>query len=241
MKKIYLLIVLLALQLNSQNLEVRYSYLLIDEADDYGLVLAYNLKLLSTGEKTLLEFTTKDTAFVTPVNGLLEFGVNTNMNSKFKHFKDLKNKLYYFKAPYQQEIVIDDDYTIKWQIMDEHKTIHNYYSQKAVGSFRGRKYEVYFTPEIPIHDGPLKFDGLPGLVLSVKSSDGMVNIKAETIRFLDLHSLENPYQNQKTITWTAFSKQYKKKFEKLINYSNNSEETDMIIPNRTYEYFFEVK
>ena len=34
--------------------------------------------------------------------------------------------------------------------------------------YAGRNYVVWFTPDIPINDGPYKFCGLPGLVLDVQ-------------------------------------------------------------------------
>jgi GLPGLI family protein len=37
----------------------------------------------------------------------------------------------------------------------------------AATSFAGREYFAWFTPEIPISDGPYKFSGLPGLIVSV--------------------------------------------------------------------------
>lgn len=55
--------------------------------------------------------------------------------------------------------------TFEWQYTDEKKTIGEYECQKATCKFGGREYEVWFAPDIPISDGPWKFNGLPGLVL----------------------------------------------------------------------------
>lgn len=54
-----------------------------------------------------------------------------------------------------------------WVILNEKKTIENYNCQRAVLTFRGRKYEAWFTKEIPISLGPFKFHGLPGLILEI--------------------------------------------------------------------------
>lgn len=52
-----------------------------------------------------------------------------------------------------------------WQITDSVKQILDYTCQKAVCDFRGRHWAVWFTPDIPISNGPWKFSGLPGLIL----------------------------------------------------------------------------
>ncbi|MFA6334102.1 MAG: GLPGLI family protein [Bacteroidales bacterium] len=55
---------------------------------------------------------------------------------------------------------------MEWQIAaSEIKTILGYECFKATTSFRGRDYEAWFAPSIPIPLGPWKFSGLPGLIL----------------------------------------------------------------------------
>lgn len=54
-----------------------------------------------------------------------------------------------------------------WEIRDSIKTILGYKCHKATTFFRGRKYIAWFTPEIPIPEGPWKFCGLPGLILEI--------------------------------------------------------------------------
>jgi GLPGLI family protein len=60
--------------------------------------------------------------------------------------------------------------SFRWEITLDTALIFNYLCQKANVNFRGRNYEVWFTPEIPINDGPWKFFGLPGLILQVNDS-----------------------------------------------------------------------
>jgi GLPGLI family protein len=59
---------------------------------------------------------------------------------------------------------------ISWQIEQETKMYLSYLCQKASAVFRGRSYEAWFAPDLPISDGPWKFVGLPGLILSIEDN-----------------------------------------------------------------------
>ena len=52
----------------------------------------------------------------------------------------------------------------EWDISDESKEIIGYQCFKATTDYRGRRWTAWFTPEIPIQDGPWKLCGLPGLI-----------------------------------------------------------------------------
>lgn len=60
----------------------------------------------------------------------------------------------------------------QWEILDQTKEILGYECQKAVCDFRGRRYEAWFTWEVPISEGPWKFEGLPGLIMAVADDQG---------------------------------------------------------------------
>lgn len=62
--------------------------------------------------------------------------------------------------------------TINWKIDDDIKNILGYDCVKATGKYHGRKWEAWFTPDIPISDGPWKLCGLPGLILYAKDKSG---------------------------------------------------------------------
>ena len=70
---------------------------------------------------------------------------------------------------------------MKWELLEEKKKIGNYNCEKAKTVFRGRMYEVWYTPEIPLSSGPWKFNGLPGLVLSARDIQGIYSWEAISV------------------------------------------------------------
>jgi len=67
---------------------------------------------------------------------------------------------------------------MQWQIASDTMTCLKYLCQKATCDFRGRHYEAWFAPDLPVNDGPWKFSGLPGLILLVKDSENKYILKA---------------------------------------------------------------
>lgn len=58
----------------------------------------------------------------------------------------------------------------EWEISDESKEIIGYQCFKATTDYRGRRWTAWFTPEIPVQDGPWKLCGLPGLILEASDN-----------------------------------------------------------------------
>jgi GLPGLI family protein len=54
---------------------------------------------------------------------------------------------------------------IQWTLKNDTATVCGYLCKKAASVFRGRNYEVWYAPEIPLREGPWKLGGLPGLIL----------------------------------------------------------------------------
>lgn len=62
---------------------------------------------------------------------------------------------------------------IDWLIVeDSTKTILDYQCVMATTDYHGRKWTVWFTPEIPLTDGPWIFCGLPGLIMEASEPSG---------------------------------------------------------------------
>ncbi|WP_187477440.1 GLPGLI family protein [Amniculibacterium sp. G2-70] len=59
----------------------------------------------------------------------------------------------------------------RWKISEEKKEIQGYACQKATVTSYGRTFVAWFAPQIPFHDGPYKFSGLPGLILELEDTE----------------------------------------------------------------------
>lgn len=81
------------------------------------------------------------------------------------------------KYRYEEEIP-----QIEWELSDSTKTILGYECQMATGNLHGRKWTVWFTPEVPVMNGPWKFSGLPGLILEATDNSGLYNFTATGIQ-----------------------------------------------------------
>lgn len=72
-----------------------------------------------------------------------------------------------------------------WQVCDSTKEVLGYECIGAKTDYHGRIWTVWFSPEIPVQNGPWKLEGLPGLILEAVSDDGMYSFVATGIQQTD--------------------------------------------------------
>jgi GLPGLI family protein len=232
---IYFLILIDNNLINAQNnYVIEYEHLLHDNRDKYGADWKSFSKLITNEKESVSYSRAIDTIFVLGENNNY---IQEASDYTISNYKNLNKKEYYSGTIYPKYNLVDSTYHIEWEIKPMSKTILNYKCQLARGSLRGRTYSVYFTTEIPIKNGPHKFDGLPGLVLEIVSDDKCVFYKAKSISRTD-EKIENTYLDKTLINWNIYSKNYKIYFNKMINYSPE-EGVTYAVPNRTIEYYFE--
>lgn len=98
-------------------------------------------------------------------------GLRENILCKYVVYKDYpqkRNSQFVGKLGAKTTIMVNEQINFNWQLEQVRDTsILGYTCQKATCSFGGRNYEAWYTIEIPISDGPYKFEGLPGLIVRV--------------------------------------------------------------------------
>lgn len=116
-----------------------------------------------------------------------------------------------------------------WKITSETKKILQYNCQKATLRFRGRDFDVFFTKDLPFSDGPLKFFGLPGLILEVltdNSTDFFHYVAESVVLSNEKTKSVNYFENKEVISYAEFVKIYRKKYgESLTKIVTDNGET----------------
>lgn len=69
----------------------------------------------------------------------------------------------------------------KWNLEEGDTTILDYACKKASCTFRNRTWNVWYTLDIPISEGPWKLDGLPGMILMAKETKGQYSFECISI------------------------------------------------------------
>lgn len=182
------LIIILTLMIVSTN----NSYAQIKLKDTINYQISYNFSYQENKEDTLSR---KTEAMVLKISNTFSYYINYNnmkmreMISNYKNksssipvirsrpktrlvstiLKDYKNKelnfsnlvgqrYYYYTQPLN---------IFEWKLVNEKKEILGYQCKKATTTFAGRDYVAWYAIDIPISDGPYKFNGLPGLIFSI--------------------------------------------------------------------------
>ena len=107
-------------------------------------------------------------------------------------------------------------------IEDSTKNILGYECIMATADYHGRKWTVWFSPEVPVNAGPWKLLGLPGLILEAVDSTGQHHFTANGIQAvkIDIPPVYEPYSYENTT---------RKKFLELcrFRYDNFQSMSDM--------------
>jgi GLPGLI family protein len=104
---------------------------------------------------------------------------------------------------YEEETPVLD-----WNILPDTMKILNQVCQKATCQFRGRTFEAWFAQEINVSEGPLKFNGLPGLILKISDSKKEYVFEAFSIEKVDYAIIPKSSLAQ-NLKKDAFLKMYK--------------------------------
>ncbi|MDO4163381.1 MAG: GLPGLI family protein [Bacteroides sp.] len=87
-------------------------------------------------------------------------------------------------------VYVEDWVKPEWEVTDSTTNIGGYECLLAISHYRGRVWYAWFTPEIPISEGPWKLCGLPGLILEAFDEKRHYHYTATTIKLNPGRSVE---------------------------------------------------
>ncbi|HVW14514.1 MAG TPA: GLPGLI family protein [Mucilaginibacter sp.] len=86
----------------------------------------------------------------------------------------------YYQYPNEQKLITKDELmmntyaidgqmpVISWKVSADTATFGGLHCQKATCHFKGRDYTAWFCPDLPVHTGPWKLNGLPGVIVDAR-------------------------------------------------------------------------
>src|SRR6185503_1837499 len=99
----------------------------------------------------------------------------------------------YYQYPNEQKLLTKDQLlmnqyaimspmpAIDWKIRADTATFGGLHCQKATRHFKGRSYTAWFCPDLPVHTGPWKLNGLPGVIVDAYDSKNEVVFKFDGV------------------------------------------------------------
>ncbi len=199
-KKIIITIaILFIINAYSQNMLIDYNYNFNSNSFKNQLVINNNI--------SLWKYNNKD-----------QKTIDENLSDIFI-FKD-----YTLDFLYQNEELFNAKFFVKdslskfsWKLENETKEILGYKCNLATTIFRGRKYSAFYTSKINISDGPWKFYGLPGLILSISSDDNIIQYEVNKIEFNSNEIIDSKkILNNEFISWEDFRLKFIETFDNYI-------------------------
>jgi len=145
-------------------------------------------------------------------------------NNTFFIKNKIENTAYFNERILNQNVYVTDSiYLMKWELLSDTTMILNEKCLSAKTVFRGRSYIAYYSPKFRVDEGPWKFGGLPGLILSIESEDNFIEWNATKIIENYSHKIipEN-ISSYKFIGWTEFVTLYKQTIERFIKATRSS-------------------
>ncbi|MDI9364262.1 MAG: GLPGLI family protein [Flavobacterium sp.] len=137
--------------------------------------------------------------------------------------------------------IVSDDKNFNWKIEKDTINKDGNILRKATTKFKGRNYIAWFNYEIPITDGPYKFNGLPGLIFELYDEKKYFLFSLTSFKNTNKYNIDFKYDNEfKIITNKEFLNIQNEYYDNPIPYMESegavfNEETKRIIRNRFKE------
>lgn len=84
---------------------------------------------------------------------------------------------------YKSELIYDDDgQNLEMNFTGNTKKINDYNCQEVKIDLNGRKYSIWFTPDVQTNIAPFRFNGLPGLVIELYEETNKIKLTLNSVK-----------------------------------------------------------
>ncbi len=230
----------------------------INAQDMYSLTYEYTShignmsesKLIIQNHESVFKIFYKKQGEIINEDGTLNKYVLDDELGTFMYSNDFDN---YVRTPFRKSkggtAYVYKKGAVKWELTGGAKIIKEYSCQEALVTLNGRSFSVWFTPEIPINKGPLKINGLPGLIIEVKEKNGFCKLSLLKIKKSDedqklFNDIKKYFREYPVLQYDEYEKIVKKLLlplkirlaKRLAEDRHNGYEVEFTFPNGDY-YF----
>lgn len=172
MNKFPLIFLFLSLLYSSQSKQFVYEYKFIPDSTIAENVIT-EMMILDIGKDrseyfSFAQYNSDSTLLADSKKGLMTMPPNKEMIYDRIIKTPNSNQIMHIKRLVYDRYNIKQEINFKWELINEFSNILDHKVQKATSEFGGRKWIAWFSPDIPIQDGPYKFKDLPGLIFKVE-------------------------------------------------------------------------
>lgn len=169
------------------NISIEYDMIVLvgDRFENYSSQLIYN------NEQSLFTFKNNSESYSN--DSTKESSDKNHKTTEIKIFKKdstinylLTNKItntFQIYNNQKKEVFKDSIPNLKWEILNDTKSVNGINCNRANLNYSGRDYEVWFTYDIPSNFGPWKFHNLPGAIIELRDTKNEVIINAKKISY----------------------------------------------------------
>lgn len=138
--------------------------------------------------------------------GMLDLAKFPKTAFSYKILKDFSHRdiIFYDDISAKLSVNYTERPNLIWKISDEKDQISDINCGVAYTSFAGRKYKAWYAIDIPLSEGPYKFNGLPGLIIKIVDTKGYYNFELVSIKDRSMYNetidLDTKQINSKNVT-----------------------------------------
>jgi GLPGLI family protein len=148
-----------AQQPDAAQLVIHYKFIHVRDTNNRAHPFTQDMVLLAGKRASVYKATPR------PQNGTAPPGLPTpKMGTEYYLFPNEK-KMIRIEGLFNAYLIAEVFPVVDWHITGDTATKGGLYCQKATAHYKGRNYTAWFCPSLPLHAGPWKLNGLPGVIV----------------------------------------------------------------------------